>query len=232
MSHAKTAPASEAPTPAADASPFVGYVLPPLPYGYDALEPFVDEATMRLHRDAHHQAYVDRLNLAIAPYPQLHGRTIEDLLRHLDDVPEAIRATVRDQGGGHANHQFLWKVIGPPRGTKPRGALADALTRDFGGLESFQTRFTEAALAHFGSGWVFLVIHPQSDKLEILALPDQDSVLRHGRPGLLLCDVWEHAHYLRYQDRRAEYLKAYWNVVDWDVVSLRLDHFHEGRSIL
>lgn len=214
------------------AESFTGYVLPPLPYGYDALEPYIDEATMRLHHDKHHQAYVDKLNAAIAPYPQLHGLIIEDLLRRLDEVPEQIRQVVRNQGGGHANHQFFWKVIGPPQGTLPQGALAEALERDFGGLEAFKEKFAAAAAAVFGSGWAFLVINPANKKLEILTLPNQDSVLEHGRPGLLACDVWEHAYYLRYQNRRADYLDAFWHVVAWDVVSRRLDNFNAGKQQL
>ncbi|WP_272898248.1 superoxide dismutase [Mycobacterium avium] len=214
------------------ADAFTGYVLPPLPYGYDALEPYIDAATMQLHHNKHHQTYVDKLNAAIAPYPQLHGLIIEDLLRRLDEVPDEIRQTVREQGGGHANHQFFWKVIGPPRDTTPQGALADALKRDFGGLDAFKEQFATAAAKQFGSGWAFLVINPGTKKLEILTLPNQDSVLLYGRPGLLACDVWEHAYYLRYQNRRAEYLDAWWNVVAWDVVSRRLDNFNAGKQQL
>jgi len=211
---------------------FTGYALPPLRYGYDTLEPFIDTETMRLHHDKHHQAYIDKVNAAIAPYPQFHNLIIEDLMRKLDEVPEEIRTVVRNNGGGHANHQFFWKVIGPARGTQPTGRLAEGLTQDFGSLENFQTKFTDEALQVFGSGWTFLVINPQTHKLEILALPNQDSVLLHKRPGLLACDVWEHAYYLNYQNRRAEYLKAWWNVVAWDVVSERLEHFYQGKQQL
>jgi len=158
--------------------------------------------------------------------------TIEDLLRGLDKVPEEIRLTVRNQGGGHANHQFFWKVIGPARNTKPTGKLAEALTKEFGGLEAFQEKFTDAAVRFFGSGWAFLVINPENKKLEILTLPNQDSVLLHKRPGLLACDIWEHAYYLQYQNRRAEYMTAWWNVVAWDVVSKRLDNFYAGKQQL
>jgi Fe-Mn family superoxide dismutase len=211
---------------------FSGYELPPLPYAYDALEPFIDEATIRIHHDEHHRAYVDTLNAAIAPYPQLHGMIIEDLLRRLEEVPAEIRQTVRDQGGGHANHQFFWKVIGPPRDTAPVGALAEALDRDFGGLRAFQDAFTTTAASQFGSGWAFLVVNPNNRRLEILALPNQDSVLLHQRPGLLACDVWEHAYYLRHQNRRTDYLDAWWHVVAWDVVSRRLDNFLAGKQQL
>ncbi len=216
----------------AQAESFTGYVLPPLPYGYGALEPYIDEATLRLHHDKHHRAYVDKLNTAIAPYRRLHGLIIEDLLRRLDEVPDEIRQAVRDQGGGHAKHQFFWKVIGAPRGSQPQGALAEALQRDFGGLEAFKEKFSAAAATVFGSGWAFLVINPATTKLEILTLPNQDSVLEHGRLGLLCCDVWEHAYYLRYQNRRADYLDAWWNVVAWDVVTRRLDNFYAGKQQL
>ena len=139
---------------------------------------------------------------------------------------------MRNNAGGHANHQFFWKIIGPTCDTKPSGRLAEQLTEDFGGLPSFQDQFTNAATRHFGSSWAFLVINPESKKLEILTLPNQDSVLLHKRPGLLACDLWEHAYYLTYQNRRAEYLQAWWNVVAWDVVSKRLDHFYAGKKQL
>ncbi|WP_428342521.1 superoxide dismutase [Mycobacterium sp.] len=208
------------------------YVLAPLPYAYDALEPFIDAPTMLLHHEFHHRGYVDRLNAAIAGYPQLHGMTIEDLLRRLEDVPAEIRQRVREQGGGHANHQFFWKIIGPPRATVPAGRLAEALDHDFGGLHEFQKRFSDAAAGVFGSGWAFLVINPDSHGLEIMTLPNQDSVLLHQRPGLLACDVWEHAYYLRYHQRRSDYLDAWWHVVAWDVVSRRLDNFFAGKQQL
>ena len=149
---------------------FTGYALPPLRYGYDALEPFIDTETMHLHHDKHHQAYIDKVNAAIAPYPQFHNMIIEDLMRKLDEVPAEIRTVVRNNGGGHANHQFFWKVIGPARGTQPTGRLAEGLKQDFGSLESFQAKFTGEALKLFGSGWTFLVINPQTHKLEILCL--------------------------------------------------------------
>lgn len=215
-----------------DTQPTYPFTLPPLPYAYDALEPAIDADTMKLHHDKHHRAYIDKLNAALAPHPELHGLIIEDLLRKLDDVPEAIRQTVREQGGGHANHQFFWKVIGPARGTKPEGKLAEAIDRDFGGLAKFQEQFAAAATKQFGSGWAFLVVNPATKTLEILALPNQDSVLLHKRPGLLACDVWEHAYYLRYQNRRADYLTAWWQVVAWDVVSRRFDNFLAGKQQL
>ena len=210
----------------------MAYQLPPLPYAYDAFEPYIDTETMRLHHDKHHQSYIDKLNQAIEPYPQFKDMIIEDLLRHLNDVPEEIRTAVRNNGGGHANHQFFWKVIGPPAGREPAGALAEAVMRDFGSFEEFQAKFTDAAARHFGSGWAFLVVDPPTKKLELLTTPNQDSVLLHGKPGLLACDVWEHSYYLKYQNRRPEYLKAWWNVVNWPVVSSRYDHFLEGKQQL
>ena len=210
----------------------MAFTLSPLPYRYDALEPFIDEETMRLHHDKHHQSYIDNVNKAIEPYPQFSNMIIEDLLRHLDDIPEQIRTIVRNNGGGHANHQFFWKVIGPPTGGQPNGALAEAMTHEFGSFDNFQAKFTDTATKHFGSGWTFLVVDPSTKKLEIMTTPNQDSVLLHGKPGLLACDVWEHSYYLRYQNRRPEYLKAWWNVVNWPVVSSRYEHFLEGKQQL
>jgi Fe-Mn family superoxide dismutase len=206
----------------------VAYKLPALGYSYDALEPCIDAETMRLHHDKHHQSYVDLLNKAIANYPQFDNTTIEDLLEHLSDVPEEIRAAVRNSGGGHANHQLLWQVIGPPNQAKPRGMLLEAIKRDFETLENLQEKLTEAATKVFGSGWAFLAADPKSLKLGIMSLPNQDSPLLNGKIGLLACDVWEHSYYLKYQNRRPDYLKAWWNVVQWDAVNIRLESFlHE-----
>ena len=207
----------------------MAYQLPALGYSYDALEPCIDAETMRLHHDRHHQGYIDLLNKAIANYPQLNNKTIEDLLEHLNDVPEEIRAAVRNSGGGHANHQLLWKVIGPPNGAKPKGMVAEAIQNDFGTFENFQEKLTEAATKVFGSGWAFLAMDPKSQKLEVMSLPNQDSPLLNGKSCLLACDVWEHSYYLKYQNRRPDYLKGWWNVVQWDVVNSRLESFrHEA----
>ena len=197
------------------------FTLPPLRYSYEALEPHIDAETMRIHHREHHRTYIDNLNKALAPYPQFAGKTVEDVLREIDQIPEEVRTTVRNNGGGHANHQFFWKVIGAAREREPTGKLAEQLTEEFGGLRAFEEQFTEAATRHFGSGWVFLVINPETKKLEILTLANQDSGLVHKRPGLLACDVWEHAYYMNYQNRRAEYIKAWWNVVAWDAVARR-----------
>jgi Fe-Mn family superoxide dismutase len=199
----------------------MAHKLPPLRFGYDALEPYIDAETMELHHDKHHQAYVDNLNKALEPYPQLADLPIEDLLRRLDQVPEPIRTVVRNNGGGHANHQFFWDILAPRADGTPKGAIADAITRDFGSFERFQSLFADAAAKHFGSGWVFLVVNPSTQRLEIVSLPNQDSVLVHGTPALLCCDVWEHAYYLKYRNRRPDYLTAWWKVVAWDVVDER-----------
>ncbi len=208
------------------------YQLPPLPYAYDALEPYIDAQTMQLHHDKHHQAYITNLNAALKDYPQFDNLTIEELLRHINDVPEQIRTTVRNQGGGHANHQLFWKILRRNEGAQPTGALAAAIQDNFGSFEQFQATFEEAGTKHFGSGWVFLVVNPANGKLEVFSRPNQDSVLFEGKPALLANDVWEHAYYLKYQNRRAEYLHSWWNVVDWDVVAHRLEGIKAGKSQL
>jgi Fe-Mn family superoxide dismutase len=210
----------------------MAYRVPPLRFAYDALEPYIDAETMELHHDKHHQTYVDNLNKAIEPYPHLADLTIEDLLRRLDQVPEVIRTAVRNHGGGHANHQFFWEILGPKAGGSPKGAIGEAIKRDFGSFERFQSLFTDAAAKHFGSGWAFLVVTPPMDRLEIMSLPDQDSVLLHGKRGLLCCDVWEHAYYLKYRNRRPDYLLAWWNVVAWDVVDQGLHDVMAGKRQL
>jgi Fe-Mn family superoxide dismutase len=200
----------------------MAYKLPPLRFGYDGLEPYIDAETMELHHDQHHRAYVDNLNKALERYPQLAELTVEDLLRRIDLVPETIRTAVRNSGGGHVNHQFFWDILGPRADGAPKGAIADAITRDFGSFEHFQSLFTDAATKHVGAGWAFLVVDPSRRRLEIVALPNQESVLPRGTPGLLCCDVWEHAYYLKYRNRRSDYLSAWWKVVAWDVVDERL----------
>jgi len=200
----------------------MAHKLPALPFSYDALEPYIDAATMELHHDKHHAAYVDNLNKVLEPYPHLAERPLEDVLSHLDHVPETIRTAVRSFGGGHANHQLFWETLAPNEFRPPRGAIAAAIARDFDSFERFQSLFSGAATTHFGSGWVFLVVRPSTGRLEIVPLPNQDSVLGRGTPPLLACDVWEHAYYLKYANRRPEYLAAWWNVVAWDVVDERL----------
>ena len=208
----------------------MAHKLPPLRFGYDALEPSIDAETMELHHDKHHAAYVDNLNKALEPYPQLAELAVEDLLRRLDQVPDAIRTAVRNNAGGHVNHQLFWDILGPPADRSPKGAIGDALKRDFGSFEHFQALFTDAATTHFGAGWAFLVMSAPRQRLKIVSLPNQDSVLEHGTPGLLCCDVWEHAYYLKYRNRRADYLNAWWKVVAWDVVDERLRDAMVGPS--
>ena len=217
-------------------TPPVGpYILPPLRFAYDALEPVIDEATMRLHHGKHHQAYVDAVNAALARHPAWLGKTIEEVLRNLPEIPEDIRQTVRNQGGGHANHQFFWKILTPEGPGAPSGDLAAAISAEFGSFDAFKAAFEAAGLRHFGSGWVFLVARPRENfRLEILTLPNQDSVLALDTPapGLLCCDLWEHAYYLQHQNRRADWLRAFWNVVHWDYVGERLAGIRAGRKQL
>ncbi|WP_375419089.1 superoxide dismutase [uncultured Hymenobacter sp.] len=207
------------------------FVVPPLAYAYDALEPYIDAATMRLHHDKHHQAYVDKLNEALRDYPDWQGFSVEDLLRQLDRLPAAIRPAVRDQGGGHANHSLFWNLMAPGQaGTGPKGALAAALIDSFGTFAAFQKAFSEAGTKVFGSGWVFLACAPGRGQLEILALPNQDTVLPLGKQVLLGNDVWEHAYYLNHQNRRADYLAAWWSVVNWGYVGQRLADCRAGNA--
>jgi superoxide dismutase, Fe-Mn family len=206
------------------------YDLPPLPYRYGALEPVIDAETMRLHHDKHHRAYVDALNNALSGQPELEDKTIEQLLSGLDSIPEAIRTTVRNQGGGHANHQFFWKVIQPGGAKAPSGALAAEIDRVFGSFATFQERFVDADTRHFGSGRVFLSTNPGGQGLEILTLLNQDSVLPLKKPGLMTNDLWEHAYYLKNQNRRAEYLNAWFDIVNWTTIGARLDAIRRGEE--
>lgn len=211
------------------------YVLPPLKFAYDALEPVIDAETMRLHHDKHHQSYVDKVNEALGRHPEWLGRTIEDVLRNLKDAPPDIRQTVRDQGGGHANHQFFWKILTPNGPGRPSGELAVAIDGRWGSFDAFKAEFEDRGARHFGSGWAFLAVRPRQDfRLEIVTLPNQDSVLGldEPSPGLLACDLWEHAYYLKHRNRRADWLKAWWSVVHWDYVGERLAGVKAGRKQL
>ncbi len=220
----------------ATAPPVGPYVLAPLKFAYDALQPVIDAETMQLHHGKHHQGYIDAVNAALDKHPQWLGKTIEEVLRHLPELPDDIRETVRNQGGGHANHQFFWKILTPggaPEG--PQGDLRAAIDAQFGSYEAFKADFEAAGARLFGSGWVFLVAHPKEDfRLEILTLPNQDSVLEldHPSPGLLACDVWEHAYYLQHRNRRADWLRAWWGVVNWPYVAERLAGVRAGRKQL
>lgn len=194
------------------------YKLPGLKYPYDALEPYIDARTMEIHYSKHHQAYIDKVNKALEGHPDLAEKSIEALISDLDAVPDDIKTAVRNNGGGHANHSLFWSVIGPDKGGKPGGKLAAAIDRDFGSFDSFMERFADAAATRFGSGWAWLV-KDNAGKLQVLSTPNQDSPLMDGKLPLLGLDVWEHAYYLKYQNRRPEYIAAFWNIVDWEQVA-------------
>jgi superoxide dismutase, Fe-Mn family len=213
---AETTPPALAAPPPAPAGPFV---LPPLPYAFDALEPHLDARTMEIHHDRHHAAYVANLNKAITEFSDLEKKSIEDLLKNLEAVPEKIRAAVRNNGGGHYNHSLFWQMMKKGGSGEPTETLDYALTSDFGGFATFKQQFTDAATKIFGSGWVWLVLAGKDLKIE--TTPNQDTPLSAGRPPLLGLDVWEHAYYLKYQNKRADYIAAWWNVVNWDFVAGR-----------
>lgn len=196
------------------------FTVAPLPYDAAALEPHIDAATMKLHHGKHHAAYVSNLNKALADHEDLAKLPLEDLLANLGDVPESIRKTVRNNAGGHANHTMFWQVMGPPSETGPDGDLKEAIDRDLGGLEKLQTDFNAAGGRVFGSGWVFITVD-KDGKLALVTKPNQDTPLMDGGRVLFGNDVWEHAYYLKYQNKRADYLKAWWNVVNWPAVAER-----------
>jgi Fe-Mn family superoxide dismutase len=200
----------------------MAFEVPPLPYPYDALEPYIDKQTMEIHHDKHHGAYVANLNAALEKHPELAHKTAEDLLRDLGSVPDDIRTAVRNNGGGHVNHSMFWTIMGPGKGGEPRGPLADALRATFGSFEEFKKLFVDTGLRQFGSGWVWLV-RARDGALSVISTPNQDNPLSQGLWPVMGNDVWEHAYYLKYQNRRADYLNAWWNVVDWDAVARRLD---------
>jgi len=194
------------------------FSLPPLGYPYDALEPTIDEKTMQLHHSKHHAGYVDNINKAIASHPELSGWSLEKLLTNLSVIPASVQTAVRNHGGGHWNHTFFWKLMTPGGSKQPSGELADAIQSAFGDFANFKRLFEEAGAKVFGSGWVWLVRTPEG-KLEITTTPNQDTPISSGHTPILGNDVWEHAYYLKYQNRRGEYLKAWWNVVNWDVAA-------------
>lgn len=200
----------------------MAYELAPLPYDYAALEPFIDSETMHLHHDKHHQAYVNNVNAALANHPDLAAKSVDDLLRGLADVPEAIRGAVRNNGGGHSNHTMFWNIMAPANaggGGAPTGAIADQIAKDFGDFEAFKKTFNETTAKQFGSGWGWLVF--EGGKLKVMTTANQDSPLSQGLYPILGNDVWEHAYYLKYQNKRPDYLAAWWNVVNWDAVQKR-----------
>lgn len=208
LTHAQTAPAATGP-----------FTLPPLPYATNALEPHLDARTMEIHHDKHHAAYVANLNKAVAEYSGLAKKPVEDLVKELHTVPELIRTVVRNNGGGHLNHSLFWQMLKKDGGGEPKGELAKAIEANFGSFGAFKESFGKAGLGQFGSGWAWLTLH--EGKLTIESSPNQDSPLSSGRQPLLGLDVWEHAYYLKYQNRRADYVAAWWNVVNWDFVADR-----------
>jgi len=200
----------------------MAFEVPALPYDYAALAPHIDEQTMHLHHDKHHQAYVTNVNNALASHPELAALSVEELISNLDRVPEDIRTAVRNNGGGHANHSMFWEIMGPNAGGEPSGALAHAITKTFESFDSFKQQIAKAGVGQFGSWWAWLVVDG-SGALKIVALPNQDSPLSQGLTPVLGVDVWEHAYYLTYQNRRPDYITAWWNVVNWPAVSRRYE---------
>lgn len=192
----------------------MAYELPELPYAYDALAPSIDEETMHLHHDKHHNTYVTNLNKAIEKHPELGEKSIEELVADLSAVPEDIRTAVRNNGGGHANHSFFWKILSPTGGGEPTGELKEAIESTFGSLDKFKEEFAAAATSRFGSGWAWLVV--DGGELAITSTPNQDSPLSEGKTPVVGLDVWEHAYYLNYKNVRPDYIKAFWNVVNWE----------------
>ncbi|CZQ82994.1 superoxide dismutase [Trichococcus ilyis] len=198
----------------------MAFTLPALPYAYDALTPYIDEETMHLHHEKHHNAYITNVNAALEKHPELAEKTIEELLADLNNVPEDIRTAVRNNGGGHANHSLFWTILAPNAGGEPTGAVKEAIEEAFGSFDAMKEKFTAAAIGRFGSGWAWLVV--SDGKLEITSTANQDSPISEGKTPILGLDVWEHAYYLNYKNVRPDYIKAFWNLVNWDEVNSRL----------
>jgi Fe-Mn family superoxide dismutase len=198
----------------------MAYTLPPLAYPYNALEPHIDAKTMEIHHTKHHQAYINNVNNAIKGKADLESKSVEDLIANLNAVPEDIRNVVRNNGGGHANHTFFWTIIGPKAGGNPTGKIGEAIAKEFGSFDAFKEKFAAAATTRFGSGWAWLSLTKEG-KLEIASTANQDSPIMEGKTPLLGIDVWEHAYYLNYQNRRPDYIAAFWNVVNWQEVEKR-----------
>jgi len=197
----------------------MAYQLPPLPYPFDALEPSIDARTMEIHHDKHHAAYVNNVNAALEGHSDLANMSIEDLLKNIDRVPDSIKTAVRNNGGGHANHSMFWQIMKKGGGGEPSGELADAINSSFGGFDAFKDQFAKAAAGRFGSGWAWLVMN--NGNLEVMSTANQDSPYMEGKTPIMGLDVWEHAYYLNYQNRRPDYISAWWNVVNWDEVAKR-----------
>jgi superoxide dismutase, Fe-Mn family len=223
----KNAPAEK--TAGAAQQPFT---LPPLPYAFNALEPHIDAKTMELHHDKHHAAYVEKLNAAVAKHPELATTPLPQLLAGLQKLPEDVRMDIRNQGGGHANHTMFWEIMAPNAGGAPKGAVAEAINAAFGSFDAFKTRFNQMGSKHFGSGWVMVVMDRSGRALEIATRPNQDSPLLEGERVLFGNDVWEHAYYLKYNNRRDDYLGAWWNVVNWDAINRRYEAIKAGDTVI
>jgi Fe-Mn family superoxide dismutase len=198
----------------------MAHTLPPLPYPTDALEPHIDKQTMEIHHGKHHAAYVTNLNAALEKHPELQSKSIEELLKSINTVPEDIRTAVRNNGGGHLNHSMFWQIMGPNAGGAPTGAIADAITSSFGSFDSFKEQFSKAGVGRFGSGWAWVIA--SGGKLTIESTPNQDSPIMEGKAPVFGIDVWEHAYYLKYQNRRPDYISAWFNVVNWTEINKRL----------
>jgi Fe-Mn family superoxide dismutase len=198
----------------------MAHSLPPLPYATDALEPHIDKQTMEIHHGKHHAAYVNNLNAALEKHPELQSKSVEDLIRGINTVPEDIRTAVRNNGGGHANHSMFWQIMAPGAGGAPTGAIGDAINGAFGSFDAFKEQFAKAAVGRFGSGWAWVI--DTGGKLAIESTPNQDSPLMEGKKAVFGLDVWEHAYYLKYQNRRPDYVGAWWNVVNWTEINKRL----------
>ncbi len=205
----------------------MAFELPPLPYDYNALEPYIDEQTMHLHHDKHHQAYVTNLNTAVQG-TQFESMPVEEVVRRINEVPENVRTAVRNNGGGHVNHSMFWQIMKPNGGGEPTGELAQAINSTFGSFENFKTQFNDAGAKRFGSGWAWLVMD-RNGNLSITSTANQDSPLMDGMKPIMGNDVWEHAYYLKYQNRRPEYLAAWWNVVNWDEIAKRYAQAKSGQ---
>ncbi len=197
----------------------MSHTLPTLPYAFTALEPSIDARTMEIHYTKHHQLYIDNLNKALDKHPELHEKTVEELVADLEMVPEDIRPAVRNHGGGHLNHSFFWQILAPTKGSEPQGALSDAIKKTFGSIDAFKEQFATAAVSRFGSGWAWLVVDGKD--LAIQSTSNQDNPITEGKTPILGIDVWEHAYYLSYQNRRGDYIKAFWQVVNWGEVAQR-----------
>ncbi|MBR8828592.1 MAG: superoxide dismutase [Gomphosphaeria aponina SAG 52.96 = DSM 107014] len=198
------------------------FKLPPLPYAYDALEPYIDAETMMFHHDKHHAGYTKNLNEAVSKYPELKSKSAEDLLKEINSLPADIRQTVRDNGGGYVNHKMFWEIMSPDGGGSPTGEIEKAIAESFGSFAAFQEEFNNAGKTRFGSGWVWLVLNQSDQTLSVISTPNQDSPLMEGMYPIMGNDVWEHAYYLNYRNNRGEYLTQWWNVVNWDEINKRL----------